>query len=168
MSLRPTRQLTRHYRGCLACRFVHTDSRSDKVGSATAINNQSRDASSHVVYFSCIFGVLFVQAAPAAVADTSAAAEAVKAAEKAAEDQVKAKDNFARMVQLAKPEKHLIGGGVLLLAGTTSISIAVPKIMGDLVDFVMNDSVAAYTPYHAAGILMGLFASQSVMLTGRT
>jgi hypothetical protein len=142
MSLRLTRQLARHNRGCFACRFVQTDSRTEKADTS---------ARPH--------------AAPTAVAHTGAAADAVKAAE----EQVKAKDNFARMVQLAKPEKHLIGGGLLLLAGTTSISIAVPKVMGDLVDFVMSsDSVAAYTPYHAAGILMGLFAAQSVMLTGRT
>jgi hypothetical protein len=141
MSLRLPRQLARHNRGCFPCRFVHTETRTEK---------SETSARPHV--------------APTAVAHTGAAADAVKAAE----DQVKAKDNFARMVQLAKPEKHLIGGGLLLLAGTTSISIAVPKVMGDLVDFVMSDSVAACTPYHAAGLLMGLFAAQSVMLTGRT
>ncbi|CAM9620990.1 unnamed protein product [Ascophyllum nodosum] len=72
-----------------------------------------------------------------------------------------------RLLELARPESALIGGALVLLLSSTSISLAVPKVMGALIDSVMQGT-GAYTPFEAGGILMGMFGAQSVMLTGRS
>lgn len=43
-----------------------------------------------------------------------------------------------RLLELARPEGALIGGAIVLLLGSTSISLAVPKVMGSLIDSVMQ------------------------------
>lgn len=43
-----------------------------------------------------------------------------------------------RLLELARPESALIGGAIGLLLGTTTISLAVPKVMGGLIDTVMQ------------------------------
>ncbi|CAN0264824.1 unnamed protein product [Ectocarpus fasciculatus] len=76
-------------------------------------------------------------------------------------------DQARRLLELARPESKLIGGAIVLLLGSTTISLAVPKVMGGLIDSVMQGT-GAYTPWEAAGILMALFGAQSIMLTGRS
>eukprot|EP00752_Nemacystus_decipiens_P004588 g4188.t1 len=71
-----------------------------------------------------------------------------------------------RLLELAWPERKLLGGALGLLLGSTTISLAVPKVMGSLIDSVMQGS-GSYTPWEAALILMGMFGAQSMMLTGR-
>ena len=39
-----------------------------------------------------------------------------------------------RLLELARPQSALIGGAMGLLLGTTAISLAVPKVMGNLID----------------------------------
>lgn len=43
-----------------------------------------------------------------------------------------------RLLELARPQSALIGGAMGLLLGTTAISLAVPKVMGNLIDSVMQ------------------------------
>ena len=43
-----------------------------------------------------------------------------------------------RLLELARPESALIGGALVLLLSSTSISLAVPKVMGALIDSVMQ------------------------------
>ncbi|CAM9177530.1 unnamed protein product, partial [Laminaria digitata] len=50
-----------------------------------------------------------------------------------------------RLLELARPESALIGGAMGLLLGTTAISLAVPKVMGSLIDTVMQGT-GALTP----------------------
>ncbi|CAN0541979.1 unnamed protein product, partial [Ectocarpus sp. 12 AP-2014] len=76
-------------------------------------------------------------------------------------------DQARRLLELARPESKLIGGAIVLLLGSTTISLAVPKVMGGLIDSVMQET-GACTPWEAAGILMTLFGAQSIMLTGRS
>lgn len=47
-----------------------------------------------------------------------------------------------RMLQLARPESALIGGAMGLLLGSTAISLAVPKVMGGLIDSAMQSNGA--------------------------
>ncbi|CAN0331444.1 unnamed protein product, partial [Hapterophycus canaliculatus] len=43
-----------------------------------------------------------------------------------------------QLLELARPESKLIGGAIGLLLGSTAISLAIPKIMGVLIDSVMQ------------------------------
>lgn len=45
-----------------------------------------------------------------------------------------------RLLELAWPERKLLGGALGLLLGSTTISLAVPKVMGSLIDSVMQGS----------------------------
>lgn len=45
-----------------------------------------------------------------------------------------------RLLELARPERNLLGGALGLLLGSTTISLAVPKVMGSLIDSVMQGS----------------------------
>ncbi|KAG5191105.1 efflux ABC transporter [Tribonema minus] len=71
------------------------------------------------------------------------------------------------MWSLARPEGRLIGSGLTLLAGTSCVSLAFPRVMGGLIDAVMGGA-GTTTPYEAAAVLMGLFSLQSLMLVGRS
>lgn len=45
-----------------------------------------------------------------------------------------------QILELARPERVLIGGAIGLLLGSTTISLAVPKVMGGLIDSVMQNT----------------------------
>lgn len=45
-----------------------------------------------------------------------------------------------RILELARPERFLIGGAIGLLCGSTAVSLAVPKVMGGLIDAVMQNT----------------------------
>lgn len=45
-----------------------------------------------------------------------------------------------RILELARPERFLISGAIGLLFGSTGISLAVPKVMGELIDAVMQNT----------------------------
>ncbi|CAM9224865.1 unnamed protein product [Pylaiella littoralis] len=112
-------------------------------------------------------GVSAATTPAAAATDNNSSSEDTDPAQKASNASALALTGQARrLLELARPESHLIGGAIGLLLGTTGISLAVPKVMGGLIDSVMQ-GMGTYTPWEAAAILMGMFGVQSVMLTAR-
>ncbi|CAM9465415.1 unnamed protein product, partial [Phaeothamnion confervicola] len=72
---------------------------------------------------------------------------------------------------LAREDRRLVGAGLALLTGTTAVSLAVPQLLGGLVDTVLTfeaGSAGGYSPYSVAGALFAMFAAQAAMLTGRS
>ena len=70
-------------------------------------------------------------------------------------------------MQLAWPERQRLAGGLVLLAGSSSISIVFPKVMGSVMDACLAGAQDGWTPMSAAGALGLLFGAQSVMVAIR-
>ena len=71
------------------------------------------------------------------------------------------------LLRLAWPERQRLGGGLVLLAGSSSISIVFPKAMGSVMDACLAGVQGGWTPTGAAGALFLLFGAQAVMVAAR-
>ena len=71
------------------------------------------------------------------------------------------------LVRLAWPERQRLAGGLVLLAGSSSISVAFPKIMGSVMDSCLAGGDGAWTPGMAAGALLLSLSVQSGMVAVR-
>jgi ABC-type multidrug transport system fused ATPase/permease subunit len=71
------------------------------------------------------------------------------------------------LARLAWPERHRLGGGLLLLIGSSSVSLVFPKVMGTVMDSCLAGSDGGWTPVGAASALLLLTGAQSVMVAAR-
>ena len=71
------------------------------------------------------------------------------------------------LIRLAWPERRRLAGGIVLLAGSSSISVVFPKVMGHVMDSCLAAASDAWTPATAAGALLILFGAQSAMVATR-
>lgn len=72
------------------------------------------------------------------------------------------------LVRLAWPERQRLAGGLVLLAGSSSISIVFPKVMGSVMDACLaGAATGGWTPATAAAALSVLLGAQSVMVATR-
>ena len=77
-------------------------------------------------------------------------------------------DEFRRhLVRLAWPERQRFAGGLVLLVGSSSISVVFPKVMGAVMDSCLAGGGDSWTPAAAATALFGLFSAQSIMVAVR-
>ena len=69
------------------------------------------------------------------------------------------------LTEFLYPERHRLAGGVVLLVGSTSISLLFPHVMGDVLDSCMRGEAgpggAVYSPASAAAALFGLSLLQA-------
>ena len=75
------------------------------------------------------------------------------------------------ITRLAWPERHRLAAGFVLLAGSSSVSLVFPRVMGTVMDACLATGGGAvdggWTPATAAGVLLGLFGTQSLMVAVR-
>ncbi len=77
-------------------------------------------------------------------------------------------EQFRRhLVRLAWPERRRFAGGLVLLVGSSSISVVFPKVMGAVMDSCLAGGSDSWTPAAAASALFGLFGAQSIMVAVR-
>ena len=78
-------------------------------------------------------------------------------------------ERFRRhLARLAWPERERLAGGLALLAGSSSVSIAFPRVVGLVMDSCLaGPADGAWTPGSAAGALLVLFGAQSAMVAWR-
>jgi ATP-binding cassette subfamily B protein len=77
-------------------------------------------------------------------------------------------DEFRRhLLRLAWPERQRFAGGLVLLVGSSSISVVFPKVMGAVMDSCLAGGGDSWTPAAAATALFGLFSAQSIMVAVR-
>jgi ABC-type multidrug transport system fused ATPase/permease subunit len=69
--------------------------------------------------------------------------------------------------RLAWPERQRLAGGLVLLAGSSSISVTFPKVMGGVMDACLAGAQSGWTPATAAGAFCVLLGVQSGMVATR-
>jgi len=66
------------------------------------------------------------------------------------------------------PERHRLAGGLVLLVGSTAISLLFPRVMGDVMDSCMHNAAgpggAIFSPTSAAAALFGLSVVQAAFV----
>ena len=83
-------------------------------------------------------------------------------------DKATSSTDFRRhLFRLAYPERQRFAGGLLLLAGSSSVSVVFPRVMGMVMDSALAGGADAWSPGAAAGALLGLFGVQSIMVAVR-
>ena len=73
------------------------------------------------------------------------------------EDEMGRSDSLKRIATLARPEAVLIAKSVATLGVTSSITLLIPSVCGQVIDICLNDPNGV-SPYLAAGGLLGLTA----------
>jgi ATP-binding cassette subfamily B protein len=73
------------------------------------------------------------------------------------EENVNRSDSILRVAKLAQPELPLILKSVATLGVTSSISLFIPSVCGQIIDMCLKDPTGV-SPYYAAGGLLGLTA----------
>ncbi|EGD74119.1 ABC protein [Salpingoeca rosetta] len=73
---------------------------------------------------------------------------------------------FKRILELAQHEKALLLGSLGLLVGSSSITLALPKLMGVVLDIALDPVASVSTSTLSFGLL-GLFGAQAVMMLSR-
>lgn len=75
------------------------------------------------------------------------------------------------LAEFMYPERHRLAGGLVLLVGSTSISLLFPRVMGAVMDSCISGDAgpggAAYSPASAALALFGLSVLQAVFVAAR-
>ena len=74
--------------------------------------------------------------------------------------------------QFLYPERYRLAGGIVLLAGSTSISLVFPRVIGTVMDSCLSGETApageVYSPTSAALVLFGLSVVQAIFVASRS
>jgi len=97
---------------------------------------------------------------------THAAGAEATAGRPSASERARVRATVARVLQLAAPEKKVLGVAVVSMLATTPMNLIMPAAVGQLLD-VSVSSAASMSPLTVASMLLAVFAVQGVLMAAR-